>query len=128
MENQRDWRSADRYDDLRSLDAPGFAWEFLSRNPEFRRDYDALAAAAELGVVNSDDADVFARRWGVRVRGHLRRRYLRRLDRTLDTRDPAIRGPSDGFGGWFRGEIGAWIRRAVSAARTIRLLHLGSKR
>ena len=25
-----DWRSPGAYEDLRSLDAPGFAWEYLS--------------------------------------------------------------------------------------------------
>ena len=33
-----EWRSPAAYEDLRSLDAPGFAWEFLSRNPAFERD------------------------------------------------------------------------------------------
>ena len=32
-----EWRSPAAYEDLRSLDAPGFAWEFLSRNPAFER-------------------------------------------------------------------------------------------
>ena len=31
-----EWRSPAAYEDLRSLDAPGFAWEFLSRNSGFR--------------------------------------------------------------------------------------------
>src|SRR6266508_3460300 len=33
-----EWRSPAAYEELRSLDAPGFAWEFLSRNPAFERD------------------------------------------------------------------------------------------
>jgi hypothetical protein len=30
-----DWRSPARYEDLRSLDGPGFAWEYLRRNTAF---------------------------------------------------------------------------------------------
>ena len=33
-----EWRSPSAYEDLRSLDAPGFAWEFLTRNPAFEGD------------------------------------------------------------------------------------------
>jgi hypothetical protein len=32
-----DWRNPDAYEELRSLDAPGFAWEYLRRNSEFQQ-------------------------------------------------------------------------------------------
>ena len=61
-----DWRSPAAYDDLRSLDAPGFAWEFLRRNRAFQRDRRRLEQAAEQGALSADELDGFARRWGVR--------------------------------------------------------------
>lgn len=64
-----DWRSPAAYEDLRSLDAPGFAWEFLRRNRTFQRDRTKLEQAAERGPLSADDLDGFARRWGVRFRG-----------------------------------------------------------
>jgi hypothetical protein len=62
-----DWRDSGAYEELRSLDAPGFAWEEASR----RR---ALTAA---------DEDTFAQRWGVRFRERCRH-------------DRSKRGPVDG--------------------------------
>jgi len=57
-----DWRSAEGYEDLRSLDAPGFALEFLSRNPEFQSDREALRQAASRGVLDPVSEDAFAKR------------------------------------------------------------------
>ena len=37
-----DWRSASAYEELRPLDAPAFAYEFLCRNPEFLADHARL--------------------------------------------------------------------------------------
>ena len=64
-----DWRSPAAYEHLRSLDAPGFAWEFLRRNRAFQRDREKLEQAAERRVLSADELDGFARRWGVRFRG-----------------------------------------------------------
>jgi hypothetical protein len=61
-----DWRSPAAYEDLRSLDAPGFAWEFLRRNRAFQQHRKRLEHAAEQGVLSADELDGFARRWGVR--------------------------------------------------------------
>jgi len=33
-----DWRSPEAYEEWRSLDAPGFAYEFLARSDEFQRE------------------------------------------------------------------------------------------
>ena len=63
------WRSPAAYEDLRSLDALGFAWEFLRRNRAFQRDRRRLEEAAERGTLSADEAEAFARRWGVRFRG-----------------------------------------------------------
>jgi hypothetical protein len=63
-----DWRSADAYQELRSLDAPAFAFEFLRRNPDFREDHARLARKARRRQLDAGDADAFAERWGVRFR------------------------------------------------------------
>ena len=41
-----DWRSASAYEDLRPLDAPAFAYEFLLRNPDFLSDHARLARSS----------------------------------------------------------------------------------
>ena len=66
---QPDWRSPAAYEALRSADAPGLAWEFLSRNTAFEREQKKLEQAAERGTLSAGDLDGFARRWGVRFRG-----------------------------------------------------------
>ena len=58
-----DWRSPAAYENLRSLDAPGFAWEFLSRNPEFERDRTELAQSTE-SASRAAETERFAQRWG----------------------------------------------------------------
>jgi hypothetical protein len=70
--SRADWRSPGAYEELRSLDAPGFAWEFLRRNPDFQQDRGKLERAARRGVLNQAEADAFALRWGVRFRKHRR--------------------------------------------------------
>ena len=61
-----DWRSPVAYEMLRSLDAPGFAWEFLRRNQVFMQELRALERAARHGVAMRAEANAFAARWGVR--------------------------------------------------------------
>ncbi len=63
-----EWRSPAAYEHLRSCDAPGLAWEFLTRNPAFEHERRRLQQAAERGTLSADDLDEFARRWGVRFR------------------------------------------------------------
>lgn len=61
-----EWRSQAAYDDLRSLDAPGFAWQFLNRNLYFERDWKRLERASEHRPLAAIELDRFAQRWGVR--------------------------------------------------------------
>ena len=61
-----EWRSQAAYDDLRSLDAPGFAWQFLNRNLDFERDWKRLERASERRPLAAIELDHFAERWGVR--------------------------------------------------------------
>ncbi len=63
-----EWRSQAAYDDLRSLDAPSFAWQFLNRNPDFEHDRSRLEKASEHRPLAAAELDRFARRWGVRFR------------------------------------------------------------
>lgn len=78
-----DWRSPEAYEDRRSLDAPGFAYEFLARNDEFQRERRKLDRDAERKQLDSNDADAFARRWGLRFRAAIRQRH-RPAPRALD--------------------------------------------
>jgi hypothetical protein len=92
-----EWRSPAAYEDLRSLDAPGFAWEFLSRNPAFEHDRIRLEQASEDHPLSADELNGFARRWGVRFRGARagRRRSSPSLDRgALAERDACDQAPA----------------------------------
>ena len=62
--SRANWRSAGAYEGLRSLDAPAFALQFVSRNRDFIRERAALQRAA----LSTSDAEAFARRWGLRFR------------------------------------------------------------
>ena len=66
--SRADWRTPGAYEELRSLDAPGFAWEYLRRNSDFQQDRRKLEQTARRGLLNQAEADAFARRWGVRFR------------------------------------------------------------
>jgi len=61
-----EWRSQAAYEGLRSLDAPGFAWQFLDRNLDFQRDWKRLERVSEQGPLAAAELDRFAQRWGVR--------------------------------------------------------------
>lgn len=77
-----DWQSADAYEALRSLDAPAFAYEFLSRNPDFLADHARLLRTARRGALTEAEAQAFAERWGVRF--HPWRRPRGRRSSPLD--------------------------------------------
>ena len=57
-----DWRSPTAYAYVSDLDPSGLAWEFLRRNPEYRREYRAVSEGSQ----SNDQAEAFARRWGMR--------------------------------------------------------------
>ena len=86
-----EWRSQAAYEDLRSLDAPGIAWEFLSRNPAFERDCQRLAHADDQDPHSAGEQDDFARRWGVRFR----KARASRPPGSLDAGEPAERDPDN---------------------------------
>jgi hypothetical protein len=89
--DKKDWRSEIPYNHLRRLDAPGFAWEFLKRNPAFERERLHLEQSARDGSLEITEADVFAAHWGVRFREGRRRRRRRRRVGPLDVARPAVR-------------------------------------
>ena len=89
-----EWRSQAAYDDMRSLDAPGFAWEYLRRNSDFQQHRRKLERAARRGVLNQAEADAFARRWGVRFRK--RHRDNQHQLGPMDGARPAKRDRPDG--------------------------------
>lgn len=88
-----DWRSASAYEDLRPLDAPAFAYEFLCRNPDFLSDHARLARKSRNSTLDVVEAEAFARHWGVRFQAQLRSRATRR--RTLDGPGAPERGDPD---------------------------------
>ena len=88
-----DWTSPAAYEELGSLDAPGFAWEYLDRNPDFTQDRRRLERADRRGVLNQAEVDAFARRWGLRFRA---RHRVGQQRRPLDAGRTAQRDHADG--------------------------------
>ena len=95
--SRADWRTPGAYEELRSLDAPGFAWEYLRRNPDFQQHRRKLERTARQGVLNQAEADAFARRWGVRFRKRHRNNQPRLG--SMDGGRPAKRDRPDGASG-----------------------------
>jgi hypothetical protein len=68
--SRAEWRVPGAYETLRSLDAPGFAWEYLRRNQDFLRDRRKLQKDDSRGSLDPGEVQRFTRRWGVRFREH----------------------------------------------------------
>ena len=62
------WRSPEAYKKLQTLDAVGFAFQFLSRNPDFARDQQRLQEMDRQGTLDPAEVNAFARRWGLLFR------------------------------------------------------------
>ena len=62
MPGRSDWRSSSAAETLSQLDRAGFAWEFLRRNPDYRKDYSRIADDAEGGA---QAAATIGERWGL---------------------------------------------------------------
>jgi hypothetical protein len=64
------WRSLTGHDYLKRLDRPGFAWEFLRRNPAYQEDYETMVrgAASDAGSEGMT-WDALAWRWGLSFPG-----------------------------------------------------------
>lgn len=62
------WRSKESQEQLNRLDRPGFAAEFLRRNPVFRKDCDRTLHEFAPGTPTAEAARAnLARRWGLSV-------------------------------------------------------------
>jgi hypothetical protein len=60
------WRSPETIERLNRLERPGFAVEFLRRNPRYRRDYKRTMQQIARGVIDAETArSALARRWGL---------------------------------------------------------------
>lgn len=66
MSGDESWRSEAAYDYIDKLTPGDLAWEFLRRNPEYRKSYQELVAA---GRLTEEVAREFAEQWGLRFRG-----------------------------------------------------------
>ncbi|KAA0968184.1 hypothetical protein FPY71_17830 [Aureimonas fodinaquatilis] len=58
-----DWRSPAAYGHTKHIPAAGFAWEYLRRNDEYRRDFQTIALNGEPAA---REHQAFAHRWGLR--------------------------------------------------------------
>lgn len=64
-----DWRSPEAYEPIRHVNSAGFAWEFLRRNPDYRRD---ARRSKKLTNTDPNSADDPVRHWGLSFRGRSR--------------------------------------------------------
>ncbi|MFC5508112.1 transcriptional regulator domain-containing protein [Bosea massiliensis] len=64
-----DWRSPAAYAHAKSIPAAGFAWEYLRRDADYRRDFHRVSAGS---TDKSDTLSAFSERWGLRFPGRSR--------------------------------------------------------
>jgi hypothetical protein len=63
------WRSPEAIEHFDRLERPGFAVEFLRRNPRYRRDYKRTMKQISQGVIDAETGRAaLARRWGLYFR------------------------------------------------------------
>ena len=62
MPRRADWRSATTVETLDRLDRAGFAWEFLRRNPRYRKEYSQIRKDAARAT---PVAEALGQRWGL---------------------------------------------------------------
>ncbi len=58
-----DWRSPAAYAHAKSISAAGFAWEYLRRDEDYRRDFHRVTQLPRLGGAAQT---AFSERWGLR--------------------------------------------------------------
>lgn len=58
-----DWRAPEAYRHAKTIPAAGFAWEYLRRHEDYRRDFQALS---RLKQPTSGHLEAFSERWGLR--------------------------------------------------------------
>jgi Family of unknown function (DUF6499) len=57
-----DWRSPADYEPLQNLDTVGLAWEFLRRNPDYRRDHSEIVSTPSVDTIGVEES---MRPWGL---------------------------------------------------------------
>lgn len=62
MPRRRDWRSDNTDVDFDQLNRADFAWEFLRRNPQYRRDYNQISKKIAGSALA---AEAVGQRWGL---------------------------------------------------------------
>jgi hypothetical protein len=95
--NRPNWRDAGAYGRLQSLDAPGFAWEFLKRNPSFVAELESLKVTSKRRKLTPSELEQFSLRWGVRIRGA--QRSCEQPGRSLDAHRAAQHTGHHGLSG-----------------------------
>jgi hypothetical protein len=65
MPGRPDWRSTSAVETLDRIDRAGFAWEFLRRNPRYRKEYSQIRKDT---ATATPVAEVFGQRWGLSFR------------------------------------------------------------
>lgn len=95
MPTRPDWRSASAVETLDRLDRAGFAWEFLRRNPRYRKEYSQIRkeAASATRV-----AEALGRRWGLSFRPRSQTRIERRSGHLATGACATQRDPGHGAG------------------------------
>jgi hypothetical protein len=58
-----DWRSPAAYAHAKNISAAGFAWEYLRRDDDYRRDFHRMRRLPRL---EGDTQTAFSERWGLR--------------------------------------------------------------
>jgi len=84
------WKSEEAIERLSRLDRPGFAAEFLKRNPDYQRDCRETRRRIAEGLIDAETALAeLARRWGLRFRpGPGRRRHSLAVGGLSGNRNP----------------------------------------
>ena len=88
MSEDESWRSETAYDYIDNLNPGDLAWEFLRRNPDYRKAYQDLVSSGRLSL---ETAEEFANLWGLRFR----RRPFYPGSRPADLLDPTNRSRSN---------------------------------
>jgi hypothetical protein len=91
MSEDESWRSESAYSYIDELSPGDLAWEFLRRNPDYRKAYQDLVAT---GRLTEEIARDFANTWGLRFRGRSRVLRSRPAD-LLDPTNRSRRAPAD---------------------------------
>jgi len=66
MSDDEGWRSQEATAYLDSVQRAGFAWEFLRRNPVYRRDFKIMSRCIATGTATDlEAARALGKRWGL---------------------------------------------------------------